>query len=281
MDNKIKFQEMLADILEVARVQGNQLEMSEIRTLFGDLKLSEEQYEHVFAYLAANQVKIKGYAGTNNEYKKAVREQSVRDDEDNTSDSEETEENEQETKTEKEDKEDSAYLKMYLEDIQFIEEVTEEEERLLIKKIQQGDLTAKNRLIEAYLHPVVKIASDYKNQGITMEDLIQEGNIGLMCSVEALSTLGSEEEAGDFITGYIRNAINSAIHEQNDTSNFEHRVMEKAKFIRDSANELLEDLGREANIHELAGYIKMTEEEIQSILNMSADFVKLDKKHNH
>jgi RNA polymerase primary sigma factor len=279
MDNKIKFQEMLSDILEVARVQGNQLEMNEIRSLFGDLQLSDEQYEHVFAYLAANQVKIKGYVETNSEYRKAVREQAEK--EDNNDDTDEAEGEEKQKTNAKEEKVDSAYLKMYLDDISSIKEITLEEEKMLVKQVKQGDLAAKNRLIEVNLHYVVKLASEYKNMGITLEDLIQEGNIGLMCSLEEIESLENEEQIKDFITDYIKKSIMAAIKEQKENNSFENRVMEKAKYIRDSANELLEDLGREANIHELAAYVKMTEEEIVSILNMSADFVKIEKNHKH
>ena len=76
MEDKNKFQDMLKDVLEVARVQGNELGMNEIKEFFGGMGLNESQYEHIFAYLAANYIKVKGYVNTKafDEYKEAVEE---------------------------------------------------------------------------------------------------------------------------------------------------------------------------------------------------------------
>lgn len=281
MDNKNKFQEMLGDVLEVARVQGNQLGINEIKSLFGDTDLNEEQYEHIFAYLAANHIKIKGYVETESEYTKAVLDSEISEEMEYNQDEEENDIEDEKKQSASKHGEDSAYLKMYLEDLKEINESTPEEENILIEKIIKGDDFAKNRYIEGNLHYVVKLAEDYRNQGVSMEDLIQEGNIGLISSLEAASDLKDSEQGKAMVTGFIRKYMEAAIEEQKESSSFENVMIKKINYIRDAANELAEDLGREASIHELAGYIKLPEEEIADILKMTVDGVKVDSKHGH
>jgi RNA polymerase primary sigma factor len=72
MSDANKFHEMLSDIMEVARVQGNQLTMEDIKSLFGDMHLTDEQYDHIYAYLAASKIKIKGYVDSSSLYTDAV-----------------------------------------------------------------------------------------------------------------------------------------------------------------------------------------------------------------
>ncbi|MGB8452792.1 MAG: sigma-70 domain-containing protein [Anaerocolumna sp.] len=282
MDNKNKFQEMLGDILEIARVQGNQLGMNEIKSLFGDLDLNEAQYEHIFAYLAANHIKIKGYVETESEYTKAVLNDSKSSEEMNDSQGEvdKNPENQKEHSAYTRG-EDSAYLKMYLKDLEAVKESTPKEEGFLIDKIVKGDNIAKNRYIEGNLHYVVEIAQHYRNQGVSMEDLIQEGNIGLISSLEAVPELKGNEQGKKMVTGFIKKYMEAAIAEQKESSSFEDSMVKQMNYIRDAANELTEELGREANIHELAGYIKMSEEEIADILGMTVDGVNLDNKRGY
>ena len=278
MDNKNKFQEMLGDILEVARVQGNQLGMNEIKALFGDMNLNESQYEHIFAYLAANHIAIKGYVAGESEYTKALQKEQEKEDEEAT-DQPEKQGDAKKTGRIDTHAEDSAYLKMYLEDIKGIKQTTPEEEKSLVDKIMKGDDIAKNRYIEGNLHYVVKLAGEFKNRGVFLEDLIQEGNIGLISSLEAISNIGEAGQVKAVVTDFIRKSMEAAIEEQNDSNSFEKSIIGKLNYIRDAADELAEDLGREADIHELAGYINMTEKEIADIINMSVDGVKVDHKH--
>ena len=283
MDDKIKFQEMLLDILEVAKVQGNQLGMNEIKTMFGDMSLSEEHYEHIFAYLAAHNIKIKGYVEKTNDYVKAVKEDLAREEEDSYHEQrEEDKENQVEKENQKSklsEEEDSVYLRMYLEDLEGVPVQAEGEIETLINNMQKGDETGKTRFLELYLREVIEIAKEYKNRGIILEDLIQEGNIGLMYAVESFITEATPRQELEFINNTIKNFMEQAISEEAESDDFEKRVVDKISYIRNAAKELEEDLLREATIDELTAYLKMSKEEVVDILNMSADAVKLS--HNH
>ncbi len=298
MEDKNKFQEMLKDVLEVARVQGNELGMNEIKELFGDMGLTEEQYEHIFAYLAAAHITVKGYVKTRvfDDYKEAIQEEEVKEEaeeekaeEEKAEEEKEPAEEEEVTSDDKEEKKkdkvqaqgaDSQYLKMYLQDLDAVKPANEAEFCLLLQAVREKKENVKERFIEVQLIKVVEIAKLYQNRGVTLEDLIQEGNIGLLCAVETLYTDTVLENETDFIEGYIRNAMEEIIYESTESSSFEKEMIEKIDYIRKASEDLKEELGREGNIHELSRYVKMSEEELIDIINMSVDGVKLSKKHD-
>ncbi|SHL09058.1 RNA polymerase primary sigma factor [Anaerocolumna jejuensis DSM 15929] len=293
MEGKDKFQEMLKDVLEVARVQGNELGMNEIKELFGDMGLSEEQYEHIFAYLAAAHITVKGYVKTKvfEEYKEAPREKEEEDQSQEPAAEEELQPADDVALQEEERKEqlreknsaqnvDSQYLKMYLKDLEAVKEADEAELTLLFQAVREKKDSVKERFIEVHLPKVIEIAKLYQNRGVTLEDLIQEGNIGLLCAVETLYTDTVLENETEFIEGYVRNSMEQIIYENGESSSFEQEIIDKISYIRKASENLKEELGREGNIHELARYVKISEEELIDIINMSVDGVKLSKKHD-
>lgn len=289
MNEQYKFQEMLFSILEVAKVQSNQLTIDEIKKFFGDINLTEEQFEHVYAYLAANHIKVQGYINkSNNEYMKVIKseeedvnEDSLRNDyleeEDPNSNLNEDVSN---NKTTKVLEQDSMYLKMYLEDLTSIRDLTSKEENDLLKEAKVGNELSKQRLIESKLLLVVSIAKEYKNQGMLMEDIIGEGNMGLIEGINSLHDMSLDLTLNEFLTSYIRKAIEEAKGEYVVSNNTENRIVERAKYISDSANDLKEDLGRNPTLEELVHYTKLSKDEIKDILNMSGDSIKVEK-HLH
>lgn len=289
MKDQYKFQEMLFSIVEVAKIQENKLTIDEIKKFFGDINLTDNQFEHIFAYLTANHITVEGYMGhSNNEYAKVIKKE-----EEDREDLERKEEDPAEEDTiptthkegkdvqiTKEEAKDSMYLKMYLEDLSSIKELTDEEEERLLKEILEGNDFSKQRLIESKLSLVVNIAKEYKNQGMLIEDIIGEGNMGLIEGVNFLYEKSNEISLDEFLRTYIIKAIEDAEGEYADSSTLEKRIAERAKYINDSANDLKEDLGRNATFFELAEYTKLSIEEIKDILNMSGDSIKVEK-HQH
>ena len=104
-------------------------------------------------------------------------------------------------------------LNRYLDEIGRESLISAEEERELAKKIQQGDSRALNRLVEANLRFVVSIASQYKGKGLQMDDLVSEGNIGLM---KAASRFNPDKGARfvSYAVGHVRQQIEKAIDQQ-------------------------------------------------------------------
>lgn len=290
MSDKNRFQEMLKDILEVAKVQGNILSIEEVKSLFGDLQLTEEQYEQIFAYLAANNIKVNGfmekdYLSSISQYKEDIKTEELENEKAESGEDELDDTGEEENKSELKSKiesnksKDSAYLEMYLEDISAIKPISSEEEQEIFHKIINGDSIAKNRLIEGYLSYVVEIARNYINKGTLLEDLIQEGNIGLMSSLENLSNI-EIANIKEFITDSIKNFMEAAIDMEEDSNSFENRIINKTKIISDAAKEIAEDQERDATIQELVDKTKIPVDEIKDLLSMSVDAVKV-KVHHH
>jgi len=237
-----KFLEMLQEIMEVARVQDNTITKQELQSLLGDVNLSEEQMESVYAYLAENKIEVVGYVY--NPPKKEVPED------------------------EKINEEDSVFLKMYKEDLQEVELLTEEERAVLLKELLQGNEDVKERILNAYLHEVIHVAQKHKNKGVKIEDLIQEGNLGLMA---AMDDIPEELEAeGDFLINAIENAVIAAVDLRSETKSSEDTIVAKANLIREAALYMEENLGRAPSFAELADYTKLSEEEIRDILNLAS-----------
>ncbi|MDF2951158.1 MAG: hypothetical protein K0S18_741 [Anaerocolumna sp.] len=278
---------MLKDILEVARVQGNHLSIEEIKTLFGNMELSESQYDQIYAYLAANHIKIQGYIEQNNtssilQYTKSLKQEESMD-ELEPGQSEEEVRGENKTK-EAEDGEithaDSAYLKMYLEDLSAIKPLSDEEEKSLFIKVKAGDSIAKSRLIEGYLSYVVTVARKYMNRGTLLEDLIQEGNIGLMSCLEDTALVSHSDKLKELIQKNIKDYLEAAVGLEIDTDSFENRFLEKIKHISETSKELSEDLGRDPDIYELSDKTKIPLEDLKDILSISGETVKFEIHHH-
>lgn len=304
-NNKAKFFDMLSSITEVAKVQNNEITQEEVKQLFGDLELSKEQYEHVFAYLAASGINVDGIATENNEYvkeyqkSKAVEDVVEEEEENITLESDFESEDGYEDRVEAmegniykddvkgknkiellQEEKDSMYLKMYLEDISAIKAFDEGEETKLFHQVKSGDDRTTVRLIEGYLAYVVEVAKQYTYSGLLVEDLIGEGNIGLMSGVASLSNLASVDDMREHIEQSIRSAILNLIDEVVDLDELQRRIIERANYLNSTSNELAEDMGRSPNLEELSEYTKISIQDIKDILHVSGDNIKVSLTHN-
>jgi len=123
-------------------------------------------------------------------------------------------------KKSKVDKEDSSSsddaIKLYLKEIQKTKLLTAEEERALARRIDSGDMAARDHMIESNLRLVVKIAKRYMNRGLPFLDLIEEGNLGLIKAVERFK-LSKECRFSTYATWWIRQSIERALVNQSRT----------------------------------------------------------------
>lgn len=239
-----KFLEMLQEIMEVAKVQENRISKEELAKLLGDVELSKEQYESVYAYLAENRIQVEGYI-----YVPPKKENEI-------------------PEEEKVTEEDSIYLRMYKEELQEVEHLSKEEKEVLLGELIEGNEHNKQKLINGFLHDVITIVQKYKNKGVRVEDLIQEGNMGLIMAVNSLS--GIEEAAEEaYLLKLIEEAIVAAIDEETNEESEEDTIVAKANLIREAAKYMEEDMARAPSVSELQEYTKMSQDEIRDILNLS------------
>lgn len=139
------------------------------------------------------------------------------------------------------------------------------------RRLMRQGLKAKDRLIEANLHLVVPIARRELNRGLSLLDLIQEGNLGLMRSVDTFDH-AKGIEFSTYATHWIREAIASAIADQARVRIPGHMVETIIKVVL-AQRQLLEELGREPTVEELADRVDLPVERVGEILRIKPDVI--------
>lgn len=142
-------------------------------------------------------------------------------------------------------------LGTYLSEISQIPLITPEEEIRLAKLIEKGDARAREKMIQANLRLVVKIAHDYANFGLPLLDLISEGNIGLMKGVDRFDWRRGNKFS-TYAAWWIKQAIKRALANQSKTIRLPVHLVDKLAKMRRLAMQLTEELGREPSDEELA-----------------------------
>lgn len=145
---------------------------------------------------------------------------------------------------------DSA-LKLYLREISQIPLLRREEEVELAHRIQKGDAAARQKMIQANLRLVVKIAHDYSTSGLPLLDLISEGNIGLMKAVDRFDP-SKGGKLSTYAAWWIKQSIKRALANQSKTIRLPVHLVDKIARMRRMAIRLAEEFGREPTDEELA-----------------------------
>ncbi|MGD9020115.1 MAG: sigma-70 family RNA polymerase sigma factor [Desulfuromonadales bacterium] len=162
-------------------------------------------------------------------------------------------EREEEERDAAEDYEDFAMdaIKLYLKDIQKTNLLTAEEEKALARRIDDGDMAARDKMIESNLRLVVKIAKRYMNRGLPFLDLIEEGNLGLIKAVERFK-ISKECRFSTYATWWIRQSIERALVNQSRTIRLPVHVSDDINKLIKITRELVRDLNREPQVKEVA-----------------------------
>lgn len=166
-------------------------------------------------------------------------------------------------------------VKMYLKEIGKVSLLNAAEEVELAKRIEQGDMRAKSKLVEANLRLVVSIAKRYVGRGMLFLDLIQEGNLGLIRAVEKFDYRRGYKFS-TYATWWIRQAITRAIADQARTIRIPVHMVETINKLSRTQRQLLQDLGREPLPEELAEAMDMPVEKVQEVLKVSQEPVSLE-----
>src|SRR5450830_792278 len=170
---------------------------------------------------------------------------------------------------------DEGSLDQYLRDISVYPLINREEETRLAIMIRQSDPEALDKLVRSNLRFVVSVAKKYQNQGVSLSDLINEGNLGLIRAARKFD----ETKGIKFISyavWWIRQAILQALAEQSRIVRVPLNRAVTLHRIGKRASALLQELGREATHAEIADGMDITEEEVARTMLISQTYLSLD-----
>lgn len=171
---------------------------------------------------------------------------------------------------------ESQSLEKYLQEIGKVELITPEEEVKLAVRIKEGDQIALEKLTKANLRFVVSVAKQYQNQGLTLPDLINEGNLGLIKAAQRFD----ETRGFKFISyavWWIRQSILQALAEQSRIVRLPLNKVGLTNRISKAYSQLEQEYEREPSAEELASFLDIDIEEIRSTLSASVRHVSMDQ----
>jgi RNA polymerase primary sigma factor len=263
--DKAEMDKRLDGLLKIAKKHGNSLSYQQISSAFEGVRLGNEQYDYMLAFLDKHDI---------NMTKDDISVDDIDDDD---------------VVITEEDEADAANIdisipdgisvedpvRMYLKEIGKVPLLSADEEIELAKRMEKGDEDAKHRLEEANLRLVVSIAKRYVGRGMLFLDLIQEGNLGLIKAVEKFD-YRKGYKFSTYATWWIRQAITRAIADQARTIRIPvHMVETINKQVRVS-RQLLQELGREPKPEEIAERMGTDVERVREILKISQEPVSLE-----
>ncbi len=278
MIDKNLFLETLHEVAEIAATSGEKIKPEEVHKYFEGMELSEEQEKMVYEYLnlppeakMAQQpeeeeakaeepetVTEEVYSTTNSPSEIQIRADHV------VNDDKEEDDIPQPKDVEK--LSDSAYYKMYLDEVRGRGEANEAKMRERYTAILQGDQSVVNDIVDGWLMRVIHMAGMYEDVPVNMEDLIQEGNMALWMALGALPELSSASEVDGYLEKQVIAGFEAYIREITGDSDQVQAVLGKAALLHEARKYLAKENSEDPSIRQLSEYTHISPEEIQDIL---------------
>ncbi len=240
MDQELAFAKTLEEIRTLAKKQNHVLSKEQVEEAFESIDIRGEALTPVYEYLKTKKIGIG----------KPV-------------DAEETM-----------DQEDLDFLSVYKEEIRQLTEYTQGEKDAFCISAMAGEKEAKHAIIKMMLPDVLDIAELYTGQGVCLEDLIGEGNVALSTGVEMLGCLEKPDEVEGMLGKMIMDAMEDLIHEDEEETKIDKKIVERVNEIAKDAKELAESLQRKVTVEELMQETKHTEKEIRDAIRISGQKIE-------
>lgn len=261
-DINARFDEKCKMLLALAKKKKNMLDYQDVIDSFTDAEFDADRVEKVFDFLEANNVDVK-------------MSDDVDEEEDIIIDADDDIDIEKLDLSVPEGVSIEDPVRMYLKEIGKVPLLSAEEEIELAKRMENGDIDAKNRLAEANLRLVVSIAKRYVGRGMLFLDLIQEGNLGLIKAVDKFD-FRKGFKFSTYATWWIRQAITRAIADQARTIRIPVHMVETINKLLRVSRQLLQELGREPFPEEIAKEMDIPVERVREIQKISQEPVSLE-----
>ena len=166
-------------------------------------------------------------------------------------------------------------LQKYLDEVRKTDLLTVEQETELAKRVRTGDSKAKEKLVKANLRFVISVSKQYQNQGLSLPDLISEGNLGLLKAAESFD----ETRGFNFITyavWWIRQSIVQAISEHSRIVRLPANIIWEIHKVNQTWYNMQQSLERDPSVHEASEKLQISTEKINFALNFSNMHFSLD-----
>jgi RNA polymerase primary sigma factor len=167
-------------------------------------------------------------------------------------------------------------LRLYLRAIGRVPLLSAEEEVSLAKRIERGDIAAKQHMVEANLRLVVSIAKGYVGRGLTLLDLIQEGSLGLIRAVEKFDYRRGYKFS-TYATWWIRQAVTRSLADKGRTIRIPVHMVERLNKLIHTERRMIQQLGREPSAEELAAELECTVREVRDVMRVAQQPISLEK----
>lgn len=252
-----EFMVTLREVAQIVKTSQNSLSREEILGYFKDQNLLPEQEDMVFEYLS-------NYTAIEEEERRK---------EELEQEEQLKEQEEKEVVNEENDFPDSKVFNMYMEEISHLKKYNNDEIKEMYGKLMAGDDSVIKYLSECWLIKVLEVAKGYISPKYNIEDVIQEGNLGLFMELSAMCGEGSfdaskvndvEDRLNEAINSYMKAYISEVTGEDDS----EQTVLGKATLVNEARKILKETNNAEPTLDELCEYTKISKEELQDILEI-------------
>ncbi len=244
MVDKNLFMETLHAVKEIAKTSPEPMDRATALAYFKDMELSGEQEELVYQFLMLKE-----------DAREAVLEPVEQDC----------------TPTDT-----LSHFQLYLEEIGGITAVEAAEEEALYQRLLSGDTTVIEAIANQWLRRIVALSEEYKERGVPLDDLVQEGNMGLLLGLNVLS--GNSGEGGNprltpadlprLLKGAIRESMEQYLGEESGGRQQSEAVLAKVSLVHQAREFLTKEKGEAPSLRELSAYTKIPAEEISDILSL-------------
>jgi RNA polymerase primary sigma factor len=167
-------------------------------------------------------------------------------------------------------------LRLYLRAIGRVPLLSAVEEVSLAKRIERGDIAAKQHMVEANLRLVVSIAKGYVGRGLTLLDLIQEGSLGLIRAVEKFDYRRGYKFS-TYATWWIRQAVTRSLADKGRTIRIPVHMVERLNKLIHTERRMIQQLGREPSVDELASELECSARDVRDVMRIAQQPISLEK----
>lgn len=279
--NKTQFNDALVSLVEYAAANANHITKNDVEIYFKDILTDERMYAAIYSYLKESKITIDDIDDTDilplsNPVTDSVPE------EDNFV-----------KKDVVESEEELAFIEMYENDIANLSPLTSEEKLSYLVQLEKKEPDAMARLTEEYLPLVQKVALKNKGRGLTLGDLIQEGNIGLLLGISEYDSTTAKTECNlsedvdnisifeCFIEKEITEAMEDAINMQISSERIGSHLAHRMNHLDDLSRDLSEKLGHAPSVEELAQEMNISPDEVDTIIRTSLNVLSVSQNEDN